>query len=61
MEKDNKSRKTEKLEKIAMFVGIFIAAYCVMNAMIPGVILGIGFIVLAVVLAERRTKKNKDE
>lgn len=58
MEKDNKSRKTEKLEKVAMFVGIFIAAYCVMNTMIPGVILGIGFIVLAVVLAERRTKKK---
>lgn len=59
MGKDNKSKKIENVERIIMFVGILVAAYCVMNTIIPGVIAGVALIVLAVALAERRIRKNK--
>lgn len=59
MEKDNKSKKIENVERIIMFVGILVAAYCVMNTIIPGVIAGVALIALAVALAERRIRKNK--
>lgn len=59
MEKDNKSKKIENVERIIMFAGILVAAYCVMNTIIPGVIAGVALIALAVALAERRIRKNK--
>mgnify|MGYP000329807503 CR=1 FL=1 len=57
MEKGSKNKKSVRVEQSIMFAGLLVAAYCVLNKIIPGICVGAVLVLFAVTLAARRTKK----
>lgn len=55
-----KNKKSLMIAKVMVFIGTFLAMFCLLNKIIPGIIVGVVLVVLAIGLASVKNKKDKN-
>lgn len=56
-----KNKKSLMVEKVMVFIGTFLAIFCLINKIIPGIIVGVIIVALAIGLVYVKNKKDKNE